>query len=273
MRKPLATLDAGILPAALNSAPRIAQLEKPQSLQCSALLSDLLCQYLVYKSVVRSAAKALRRTERLNIDSSLGSPIWEAWVVFEALARDRIALKENLGERDSKSQKCNRVDCRTVIDPDDLLRCTGCISATYCDRACQKMDWPVHKSGCKDIQQRLRDGIALPQSLGETRFISRILLNDVWENGELMKALLTTHLDKQTPPRSSSEFAFEFDYTQVPPRIRVIPISDLRGVSAEWDNTIEDCLRSEGEMMVAKVSMQRGSMTGTLVYSFPTARM
>lgn len=29
-----------------------------------------------------------------------------------------------------------------------LLRCSGCKKAEYCDRACQKADWPVHKKIC-----------------------------------------------------------------------------------------------------------------------------
>lgn len=124
-----------------------------------------------------------------------------------------------------------------------------------------------------DLPAYISDGIALTQSFGETRFIGNILYKDVWENGELMKTLLTAHLDKKSSHHSSSEFAFDFDYTQVPSRMRVFPISDLRGVSAEWDIIIEGCLRSEGKLMVAKVSVQRGSRTGTLVYSFLTERM
>ncbi|KZP27829.1 hypothetical protein FIBSPDRAFT_927821 [Athelia psychrophila] len=264
-------LDAGLLPAALKSASRITlQLEKPRSLQYATLLPNFLCQYLVYKSVVRSAAKALRRTARLDVDRSRGGPIWDAWGVFEALARDRIALKESLDEKESKSQKCHRGDCRTVMDPDDLLRCTGCISAIYCDRACQKMDWPLHKLACKKTQQLLRDGIAVPMSPGETRFIGKIVFKDIGENGELMKALLTAHPDKQSSRRSSSEFVFHFDYTRVPSTMRLLLTSDLSGMHAEWDKIVEDCVRSEGEMMVATAEVQRGSMTRTLVYPFPT---
>lgn len=36
----------------------------------------------------------------------------------------------------------------------DLLRCSKCREANYCDQECQKKDWQSHKSYCKskDIQ-------------------------------------------------------------------------------------------------------------------------
>jgi hypothetical protein len=99
--------DSGILPALLKSGRRLTQLDAHRRNLCTKLLSDLLCQYLVYRSVLRPIAKALRRTERLQIDEDVAGPLWDGWLLFKSLAEERIAIKD---ERDDEVQrKCNRV--------------------------------------------------------------------------------------------------------------------------------------------------------------------
>ncbi|KZP22635.1 hypothetical protein FIBSPDRAFT_952746 [Athelia psychrophila] len=105
-------LDAGVLSAALKL--------------CMPMLLDTLRQYLMYKAVVRSAARALRRMKRLKLDDSLGGSIQEAWIAFKMLAEERIAQKERVDKEEVKSHNCDRVNCDVLIDHDDLLRCSGC---------------------------------------------------------------------------------------------------------------------------------------------------
>lgn len=38
----------------------------------------------------------------------------------------------------------------TTCDESGTLICSGCKSIHYCSKACQKMDWPIHKIICKD---------------------------------------------------------------------------------------------------------------------------
>ncbi|KAH7091650.1 hypothetical protein FB567DRAFT_617312 [Paraphoma chrysanthemicola] len=38
----------------------------------------------------------------------------------------------------------------TVCDNSGELACSGCKSIHYCSKACQKVDWPIHKIICKD---------------------------------------------------------------------------------------------------------------------------
>ncbi|KZP07102.1 hypothetical protein FIBSPDRAFT_1053168, partial [Athelia psychrophila] len=156
-------LDAGIIPAILHSAPRIMQLSSEHhSSLCSAVLSDTLWQFLVYPSVIRTAAKALERVERLDLDSRLGGPVWEAWGIFKNTTQRRMDLKDKCIGRESSLRTCSRRDCSSTGE--DKLLCSGCLADTYCDRACQRMDWPTHKVQCKKIQQLHRDGILIPMT-------------------------------------------------------------------------------------------------------------
>lgn len=102
--------DADILPAILKSACQMARLTNEISLRCSSILSNTLCKYLVFKSVVRSAAKALERVDRLNLDDSSGGPIWQAWVVFQTLARERIDILNSMDKGEGRMLKCYRAN-------------------------------------------------------------------------------------------------------------------------------------------------------------------
>ena len=44
--------------------------------------------------------------------------------------------------------------CGAEAGADKLLRCLGCEKVYYCNRECQKVNWPVHKDTC-DYKQRL----------------------------------------------------------------------------------------------------------------------
>jgi hypothetical protein len=101
--------DAGLLPALLKSGRRLAQLDKFSSNHCTDLLSDILCQYLVYRSVIYSAGKVLRRVERLNIDQDVAGPLWDGWLLFKGLAQERIKFAIQTENDDVKQNGCNRI--------------------------------------------------------------------------------------------------------------------------------------------------------------------
>lgn len=88
-------LDAGVLSAT-----------------CEPTLLDILCQYLVYRAVVRSAARALKRMERLKPDNSLGGPTQEAWIAFKMLTEGRISQKERVDKEEAKPHSCDRTNVR-----------------------------------------------------------------------------------------------------------------------------------------------------------------
>ena len=48
-------------------------------------------------------------------------------------------------------QNCTRsgADPSATNDPVKIFRCTSCTQVYYCDKACQKADWPQHQTWCK----------------------------------------------------------------------------------------------------------------------------
>ncbi|KZP05916.1 hypothetical protein FIBSPDRAFT_903167 [Athelia psychrophila] len=252
-------LDSGIIPAILKSAPRLAQLEEQEAFTCSALLSEDLCPYLVCRSVVRSTARALKVAERLDLDC-LAGPIMDAWMVFKNLAQERIALEAMGDEFDAESQRsskgCSRMHCRMAVD--DLQRCTGCRSVFYCNRACQKIDWMTHRPMCHSVQRQYPDGISSSLTVGDFRFIRKIISNDIRKNAELLKTLLDDALS-QFPPL---EVAINLDYLQVPVEMRVMSVRDFNepGENCDWRRLIEDSAsQRNGRMLVVRAQVHEGA--------------
>ncbi|KZP20244.1 hypothetical protein FIBSPDRAFT_954628 [Athelia psychrophila] len=251
-------LDAGVIAAVLKSAPRVAQLRQPHETEhCTALLSNTLCQFLVHRSVVRSAARALKRAHRLHANGAQGGPIWDSWMTFKSLAQERIAVDETHHAEEAQSrhiQKCGRTLCDTVMD--DLQCCSGCLSISYCSSACQRLDWPAHKSTCKDLQRRHLDGIPISDTRKQKQFLNKIINHDAWENSQLLNTLLNQSLSRF----SLSAVVFNFDYTKVPVEIAVLSIEEIEtlGGDFDWRALANDAASRSDASMVARVEIQRG---------------
>lgn len=106
--------DSGLLPVLLKSGRRLVQLDKFDRNICTTLLSDIFCQYLVYRSVLRPVEKVLRRVERLDIDRRVAGPLWDGWLSFKNLAHERINFAIQVENDDLRQNECNR---RGVSEP------------------------------------------------------------------------------------------------------------------------------------------------------------
>ncbi|KZP13199.1 hypothetical protein FIBSPDRAFT_983272 [Athelia psychrophila] len=225
-------LESGMISAILKSASRIAQLDEIRSTSCSRLLSNTLCQFLVHRAAVRSAAKALKMVERLHIEDALVAPIREAWIVFKVLAKERIAMKELFSGADLIITSCARASCTVFKAYDDLMRCNG-------------------------------TGGAMSQR--DSALLMAIVSKDARKHSNLMVTLL-----KDASVRSSqSQFAFDMDCTEVPMKITLISIGELRGGGDHWDELVEAACQSHGKMIPARVEVQMGGHKGPDTYLFP----
>lgn len=121
-------LHAGLLPAVLKSASRMdPSSDRRIAFECSRLLFDILCQYLVYREVIRSAERALKTVERFRLDDTLGGPIKAAWDMFKTLSQKRTALKERFDAGDDGPQRrCDRVKVSAPVPSTILVNDRSC---------------------------------------------------------------------------------------------------------------------------------------------------
>ena len=81
-------LDAGLLFAMLRSGFRLTRPDAPQR------LFDVLHQYTVYRSVLRSLSKALTKIDQCTIDAHISGLAWGPWQAFRAIAAERLKAKD-----------------------------------------------------------------------------------------------------------------------------------------------------------------------------------
>lgn len=80
-------LEAGFLPSLLAGL-------RPMHSEFFPLLHSHLPPYLIHLSVVRAAAKALKKIRKLGIEQRLarGGPVFEAWSIFKKVLEERIEV-------------------------------------------------------------------------------------------------------------------------------------------------------------------------------------
>jgi len=251
-------LDAGLLLAIVKSASRTdSTLGESISSRCSQLLYVIALQ-LMYKSAVRSAAKALETVDRLNLDVTSESPLFDAWVQFKTLSQQRVDMKKRM-EQDQSDHGCNLPSCSVTVKRDELLRCGGCLCATYCSKPCQRTHWAAHKARCKEDQGTTQNRDATPLTPGEHNFIGRIVFDDLRTNIDGLVAYV-----KARQEHRGSELAFSLNYATIPVEITVVPIGEMHTkVQCHIEGLDEMSRRSDGEgnIMAEAVTVRGGALS------------
>ncbi|KAJ7176014.1 hypothetical protein C8R46DRAFT_1080414 [Mycena filopes] len=76
-------------------------------------------------------------------------------------------------------KSCNNPSCPefSVLNRDSLLKCGQCQCATYCNRECQRADWPEHKIYCKiwaETAKQNGEGVRnIKKKMGDFLFLLR----------------------------------------------------------------------------------------------------
>ncbi|KAJ7075787.1 hypothetical protein B0H15DRAFT_614521 [Mycena belliarum] len=196
------SLEAGLLTSLLAGF-------RPTHHEHYHILHSTLPPYLVYLSVVRPAAKALKKVQKLGLEGRMDrrGPLFDSWSIFKRVLEQRIELAGDKAHLVCASKKCNRVD----FTDDDLRYCVGCMLCAYCSRECQTSDWKAgHSKYCKNTRASRNAGTKVKLASEDLSFAQQVL-----EKDRILRSLEVMQIMHKT-----RELAIEFDYTEFPMKVR-----------------------------------------------------
>jgi len=150
----------------------------------------------------------------------------------------------------------------------------------YCDRQCQKIDWPSHRVSCKSTQQAMRgksllisrfcilyhaappDGFAASISKNDHDYRISLLLHDFEKHAEVISDIV----QNKYPAISPSFLVALFDYRSCPVRLDVHTISSFP-FTEKWSSVIQRAEESEGQLMIVMGGFEAGYSSANLILS------
>ncbi|KII87065.1 hypothetical protein PLICRDRAFT_55103 [Plicaturopsis crispa FD-325 SS-3] len=248
--------DSGLLTAMLKSGAWLSLREHPDLVEfIRKLLCELLPKYLVFRSVLRAVRKPIRQVKRLGLTTAASAGLlWDAWKGFQELAEERLSLLDAWDKEGGRSalQACSRSEC-VKYDDDTMKRCSGCLGPLYCSKECQRLDWPLHKHICKEVQQSLIEGFRMQRDELDVSFIEYIASHIIYRHiPNVMKGAIDAGI-------LISTLYLEIDYTVVPTAVRVKRVSDYRPPAREsedeweWQHRMRCAEESAGKWMAMRI--------------------
>ncbi|KAJ8078333.1 hypothetical protein PM082_000540 [Marasmius tenuissimus] len=172
-------MNAGFIKAIFKAYPCLFEAGRQRPVYLDQSLTYWLCKildqiskFLIYSSVIHKFSRAERKI--MAIEGAVGTLKWKSedlmqrWAVASEKAMVfrtfRQSLKDDLGllcgNHISCSLKspspCDRVQVQRNVR---FLRCSACLTTTYCSYECRRMDWHQHRSICPRMQEAMRNGV------------------------------------------------------------------------------------------------------------------
>ncbi|KAG2150695.1 uncharacterized protein EDB93DRAFT_1141586 [Suillus bovinus] len=97
----------------------------------------------------------------------------EVFVVHHAIHAERdnefraLAVSSEFLKANQKMFRVQCTQCQMILEKP--LKCAKCKSIWYCSKECQKRDWPIHKTRCREVER----------SSGALKFIRMFVLNPI----------------------------------------------------------------------------------------------
>ena len=95
---------------------------------------------------------------RVEVTEPLAAVLTAEAAAIEGAAAEELEAEVELAEA-LALRPCAHLGCTTILGPGGGevprgKRCGGCRLLRYCGAACQKADWPGHKTACRELQAR-----------------------------------------------------------------------------------------------------------------------
>ncbi|KAG5650518.1 hypothetical protein H0H81_011949 [Sphagnurus paluster] len=196
--------------------------------------------YLIFRSVLYRAEKALDNIENLGLEEQMEKefPVYKAFQIYKKVLGQRLQLAEgrSIGKKICENSKCAR-----VANSKEFLRCSGCKKVYYCNKICQKRSWREgdHRNLCKMLAEE-PGGIGLKNGPGEGKllpvdykFFRKLVNSDMAAHHAAFKQLRIRMILSTPPGERVPVVASVLDYTgpEVKTRLEMDPV----GTSfAEW---------------------------------------
>lgn len=199
---------------------------------CSELFR-MIATFSIYPKVMHFVIKSNKHLEAHNLKAlvKLTAPgMWTSYNTLCDIAMQRYTNKSvySVLPRDI----CCNPQCRNpCILPKDAKRCTGCLSAHYCSRECQKHDWITHQPKCKSLRSDRKDGKLMRADTLEQDFAEWMVDQDLprflSETKEIRQKLEAKRA--MTEPYKRYPMVIEISYNFVPTKlVRVYPGEESR---------------------------------------------
>ncbi|KAJ7657245.1 hypothetical protein DFH06DRAFT_1197743 [Mycena polygramma] len=134
-------LEAGLL-VALLSATKCSFIDKIYP-HLTYFISGILGVSMVYYKVLLKMEAAVLEVAELEKDAVfVQSKLFTNWTRFRSLVEERLGVLNAFEAAEEPFPKaCDNLMCGHISGRRDFLRCSGCQSAYYCSKKCQKQDW------------------------------------------------------------------------------------------------------------------------------------
>ncbi|KAJ7586282.1 hypothetical protein C8J56DRAFT_944293 [Mycena floridula] len=161
----LQALESGWLDVMCKSVPLALQIqpnrppgEEVRNLVLQRNLIDIyeiliysICSFMDHPSILRAARKWYRKSEQWDVFKHVlpNMPCHAGWQFLYSTVEDKLQARR--GYKMSSYQLCSNPKCSSKnVLMGELKQCTGCLSARYCSKVCQKDHWnSEHNSKCE----------------------------------------------------------------------------------------------------------------------------
>ena len=203
----------------------LIRLSYRKSFECRELLLKKEVYYNLLKRVFHSFSLHTLQSTGEHSLSSRFSPVKESRtetyfrraVVYPLYPDPDVAVHDL-----SRGKSCSY--CNNRFEVQDLMKCSTCMSASYCSIQCQRNHWSDHKIQCKSTKSKDKASGSIQGSYSHNPQLSAVVQQE--------QSLESTAEDKKTPAFSEQDMLGQNRYEELPNAHKQAKASETSGQSS-----------------------------------------